>query len=250
MGAQFGATYASAYDAMYRDKDYEGECDLVEEAFRRFADGDVRTVLDLGCGTGNHAVPLARRGYAVAGVDLSEPMLARARGKAAEAGVEVDLRQGDVRDADLGRRFDAALLMFAVIGYQRTNDDVRATLRTVRRHLRPGGVLVFDTWFGPGVLVSPPGSGERTIETEDGPIKREVTGSLDVRRHLSTVAYRLIGQGRDEREEHVMRFFFPLELELFCALEGLELLTLSPVGSLDGELTRETWNALGAARAV
>jgi SAM-dependent methyltransferase len=250
MSEQFGSLYAGAYDATYADKDYEAECDLVEEAFRRFGSAPVSAILDLGCGTGNHSIPLARSGYEVAGVDLSTQMLSIAAQKAAQAGVAVAFSEGDVRTVDLGRTFDAALLMFAVIGYQRTNADVLATLRSVRRHLEPGGVLFFDIWYGPGVLTSPPGSGEREIQTPDGTIRRSVEGELDVPRHLCTVRYRLARDAEESFETHVMRYFFPLELELFLDVCGFELVALAPVGALDGEPGPETWNANVVARAV
>jgi len=82
----FGQVYADQYDFLYSDKDYDAECDLLEEVFRRYRDGNVRTILDLGCGTGNHAIRLARRGYEVTGVDRSPEMLAKAEWKAAELG--------------------------------------------------------------------------------------------------------------------------------------------------------------------
>ena len=250
MSRQFGSLYAAAYDATYADKDYEAECDLVEEAFRRFGSAPVSAIIDLGCGTGNHSIPLARRGYEVAGVDLSTDMLAIAARKATEAKVEVALTEGDVRTVDLGRSFDAALVMFAVIGYQRTNADVLATLRSVRRHLEPGGLLFFDTWYGPGVLTSPPGTREREIDTPDGPMRRLVEGELDVPRHLCTVRYRLTRNGEESSETHVMRYFFPLELELFLHVCGFELVVLAPVGALDGEPGAEAWNVNAVARAV
>ena len=74
----FGS-YAQFYDILYQDKDYEAECDFLEQIFDRYAPGPVRTILDLGCGTGGHTLPLARRGYEVVGVDRSEKMLAEAR---------------------------------------------------------------------------------------------------------------------------------------------------------------------------
>jgi predicted TPR repeat methyltransferase len=82
----FGQVYANQYDFLYSDKDYEGECDLLEEISRRYGDGSVCTILDLGCGTGIHAIRLARRGYEVTGVDRSAEMLAKAERKAAELG--------------------------------------------------------------------------------------------------------------------------------------------------------------------
>ena len=245
----FGRDYASAYDAMYADKDYERECDLIEEAFERFADGSVKGVLDLGAGTGNHALPLARRGYEVAGVDLSEEMVRIAREKASADGADVDFRHGDLRDVELGRRFDAVLLMFAVLGYQRTSDDVRRALENARAHLRPGGVLVLDLWYGPGVLSEPPEDRERTLDTPEGELTRRVSAELDVPRQLCTVRYTLSGAGRDAEEEHVMRFFFPAELELFMDIAGFELLNLSSVDDLDSPATEKSWTATVVARA-
>jgi SAM-dependent methyltransferase len=247
---QFGHDYASAYDAMYADKDYERECDLVEEAFRRYAEGPVRSVLDLGAGTGNHALPLARRGYEVVGVDLSGEMVEIARRKAADAGLGVEFSPGDLRDVRLGRSFDAVLLMFAVLGYQRTIGDVRAALENARAHLRPGGALVLDLWYGPGVLTEPPEDRTRAIATPEGEMTRTVTAELDVPRQLCTVRYALSGAGRDSEETHVMRFFFPAELELFLDAAGFELTALTAVDDLDKPATTESWTATVVARAL
>ena len=76
---EFGLDYAAAYDALYSDKDYEAETDVLEQLFAQYASGPVHEVLDLGCGTGSHAVSMARRGYAVTGVDFAPEMVSRAR---------------------------------------------------------------------------------------------------------------------------------------------------------------------------
>src|SRR2546426_1685446 len=81
----FGHSYAEMYDALYSSKDYEGECNRLEAAFR-LTQRDVRSVLDLDCGTGSHAIPLARQGYRVHGVDRSADMLQRARGDTTQIG--------------------------------------------------------------------------------------------------------------------------------------------------------------------
>jgi len=116
----------------------------VEEIFRRYGSGEIHTILDLGCGTGGHAIPLTKRGYELVGIDRSPEMLALARRKLEEFKLEDDLHlptflQGDTRTLDLGQSFDAILMMFAVLSYQRTNDDVLDALCTVRQHLQPGG---------------------------------------------------------------------------------------------------------------
>ena len=250
MGEVFGETYASAYDAMYVGKDYESECDLLESAFDQFTDDEISSILDLGCGTGNHSLRLAERGYDVEGVDISPEMLSEASNKARAMGISPAFTQGDVRDVRLDKRFDAVILMFAVIGYQLTNEDLDATLATAASHLRPGGLLIFDAWYGPGVIVSPPGDGSRVIETADGPLQRKVSGSLDVRRHRATVRYDLSVNGHETTEVHEIRYLFPMEIERLLATSGFEMLALTPSGALDGEPTSETWNVGVVARLL
>ncbi len=252
---EFDAAYARAYDALYREKDYEAECDLLEEVFREHAAERVESILDLGCGTGNHALPLAERGYEVVGVDRSPGMLAAARAKAEDAGAGVRFVEADLRRVELGATFDAVLLMFAVLGYQLDNDDVLAALGTARRHARPGGLLVFDIWYGPAVLRQRPGERVKVSELEDGQLIRSTSGRLDVDRHLCVVSYRL-WQIRAERlveetaERHRVRYFFPQELRLFLDASGFELLRLTAFPSATEPCGESTWNALAVARAT
>lgn len=235
---------------MYADKDYERECDMLEEAFGRFAAGPVQAILDLGAGTGNHALSLARRGYEVVGIDLATAMVEIAQRKATEAGSRIDFRHGDLRTVTVDQKFDAVLLMFAVLGYQRTDADVRAALANARAHLRPGGVLVFDLWYGPAVLAEPPENRERQIPTPEGELSRAVTAVLDSDRGLCTVHYALTGAGREAEETHVMRSFFPDELERFLKGAGFHLEALTAFGELDTPATTESWTATGVARSV
>ena len=144
----FGRDYAAAYDDLYHDKDYQAECDVISQVFDTYAAGTVRRVLDLGCGTGGHAVILASRGYEVVGVDRSPEMLDRARARDSSASFEL----GEITSFNFGQTFDAVLMMFAVLGYQARNADVQAALATVRRHLTPGGLFFCDFWYGPAVL--------------------------------------------------------------------------------------------------
>lgn len=249
----FGDRYAEMYDALYASKDYERECDRIETAFRQTKRA-VRAVLDLGCGTGNHAIALARRGYHVCGVDRSGGMLQRARDKASQGGgVDAEFVLGDLRDVRLGRTFDACIVMFAVLGYQTTNQDVAAALDTIRRHVEPDGIFVFDVWNGAAVLSVGPRERMRTAPDGARRLIRFSSGTLDPRRHLCHVhIHQLLLAGdhlvAETEETHAMRYFFPLELELLLDQAGFDVLEMTPFDDPLQPLDASTWNMLVVAR--
>ena len=113
--------YAKYYNDLYRDKDYAAECSFLADVFATYSPDPVKTVLDLGCATGGHALLLAERGLEVTGLGLSEQMLAEAQHRAQNSNLnKITFRQADIRNFDLGSRLDAVIAMFAVVGYQIT----------------------------------------------------------------------------------------------------------------------------------
>ncbi len=98
----------------------------------------------MACGTGNHIGFLKRR-YAVEGLDLEPALLAIARRKHPD----VRFHRGDMERFDLGRRFDAVICLFSAIGYMATLPRLRRAVRTMARHLRPGGILIIEPWLTP-----------------------------------------------------------------------------------------------------
>lgn len=252
----FSQLYASSYDALYAEKDYRGECDLVEAALARAEGGDVHTILDLGCGTGGHAIELARRGYSLTGVDLSAGMLGEAARKAEilPEGSRPRWIEGDARDFEAGGPFDAAIMMFAVISYMTSNADVLAALRSIRRHLRTGATFACDFWFGPAVLMVQPSERVRVLELGGTRVIRSASTVLSPIQHTADVTFRLwtLEQERlvsETEETHKMRYFFPQEFPLLLEMAGFESLSLSAFPSLDAPVTADTWNAFSIARA-
>jgi SAM-dependent methyltransferase len=227
--------YAEYYDAMYPEKDYVAEVSYVEALIREFAGPGTVSILDFGSGTGRHAIELASRGYSVRGVDASASMVALADARKSvqpdDVRKRLDFSVGDVRSVRLGEKFDVVLALFHVASYQTTNSDVRSFLETTRQHLRPGGILIFDFWYGPAVLSLRPDVRAKRAETENRWIIRIAEPVPEYDGNCVVVKYEIIdcdkrtGIATKVNEAHKMRFFSLPDLQLFAELAGIDVLS-------------------------
>ena len=139
---------AEFYDLIYLTfKDYAAEAQQIGSLLRRLNPG-CTSVLDVACGTGEHARLLAADGFAVDGLDL-DPAFVRIAQRKHPAG---RFFEADMAAFHLPHRYDAVLCLFSSVGYLRTLDRVSAALRCFREHLLPGGVIAVEPWFPPGGL--------------------------------------------------------------------------------------------------
>ena len=107
-----------------------------------------KSVLELACGTGRIAIPLAVKGSRVTGLDNCQSMIDQGKRNARGAGVDIDWVLGDMRSFDLGRDdYDLVILAFNSINLMLTLEDALACLRCARKHLAPSGRLVIDTFL-------------------------------------------------------------------------------------------------------
>jgi len=238
--------YAAYYDLLYRDKDYARESAYVDGLIRRFAPA-AHDILELGCGTGAHAMQLAQCGYALTGIDLSQAMVQRARIRNVPArGTAPEFVQGDLRSYRSEHSFDVVLALFHVMSYQVTNTDLAAAMQTAAVHLRPGGLFVFDCWYGPGVLTSPPETRVRRLQGDDVRITRIAEPVHHANANRVDVHYDVLvehANGLDRIQEvHAMRYLFAPEVDSLLEAAGLRRVALETW--IEGnEPTLGTWNA-------
>jgi SAM-dependent methyltransferase len=139
---------AEFYDTIYGTfKDYTAEAAKIANLLRAI-DPKYKTVLDVGCGTGEHARRLTQAGFIVDGVDINADFVRIAQRKN-QAGRFVE---ADMSKFELPHRYDVVMCLFSSIGYLRTLDRVASALRRFRDHLRPGGAVIVEPWFEPSVL--------------------------------------------------------------------------------------------------
>jgi SAM-dependent methyltransferase len=251
------ADYSRYYDLLYGDKDYQSETDYVDRLIRRF-NPKAQSILELGSGTGIHASLLAEKGFTVHGVERSAEMLARSLAltekNMSSAHDRLAFSQGDIRHIRLSRRFDVGISLFHVISYQTTNDDVSAAFQTAREHLSPGGIFIFDVWYGPAVLTDRPAVRIKRIAAEHIEVTRLAEPVLHLKENLVDVNYHVFVRDlqsrmvKELRETHVMRYFFHPEVELFAAQNGFRLLSAEEwlSGKAPGE---DTWGVCFCLKA-
>lgn len=137
---------APVYDRLNADVDYAGIADFIEAQFKKYADKKITSVLDLACGTGSVTVELARRGYDMTGIDLSEEMLAVARTKFDNEHTKhsVLLLCQDMADFELYGTVDAVVCCLDSLNYLRDTAALRRTFMHVHNYLESDGLFIFD----------------------------------------------------------------------------------------------------------
>jgi SAM-dependent methyltransferase len=211
----FGERVAARYDESAADM-FEPEA--VDPAVDFLADlaGD-GAALELGIGTGRIALPLARRGVRVHGIDLSEAMVARLRAKPGAERVGVTI--GDFATTTVAGRFSVAYLVFNTINNLTTQDEQVACFQNVAAHLEPGGCFVIEVGV-PALQRLPPGETVRAFHvsaTRLGFDEYDVVSQGLVSHHYTVV------DGQLEVVSVPFRYVWPSELDLMARLGGMTL---------------------------
>lgn len=213
-------TEAELYDVFCNaiGKDLLDQAGRIADVFRR-ARPQSRTLLDVACGTGEHAQYLADvYGFEVDGIDLSVEMLAKARARCPRGRFEV----ADMTRFHLGRCYDGLLCMSASIAYTVTLPRLREALACMRDHLVPGGVAVIQPYRTPED-VPPAGTREYTVESGDVRIRRIRRSEIDGRRHLVHFHYIIEGPGGTREVDEVDNFgLFTID-EMLAAFSAVGL---------------------------
>jgi ubiquinone/menaquinone biosynthesis C-methylase UbiE len=135
---------ANLYDFIHSFKEYETEVEHIQRLIQTHQRIDSRTLLDVGCGTGQHLFYLQDM-YQIMGLDLDAGLLEIARDRLPS----VTFHEGNMQDFDLAQTFDVITCLFGAIAYVQTIDALEATLMTFSRHLNPNGVLLLEPFIKP-----------------------------------------------------------------------------------------------------
>ncbi|MBT2410530.1 class I SAM-dependent methyltransferase [Streptomyces sp. ISL-12] len=205
------ATYDESAADLFRPEAVDPAVDVLAELA-----GDGRA-LEFGVGTGRLALPLAARGVAVHGIDMSRAMLDRLRAK--PDGDTVDVTVGDFATTRVEGTFSLAYLVFNTINNLTTQDAQVDCFRNAARHLRPGGHFVVEVGV-PALRLLPPGQTAVPFHISD---TRWAFDTYDVVTQAMSSHYVTVVDGRAEHWSIPFRYVWPAELDLMARLAGLRL---------------------------
>lgn len=255
----YQSVFAELYDLFYRQKPYQQEVDFLHEKLAAYG---VKNVLELACGTGNHALRLAALGYRITATDLSADMILQARAKQQEwersgrlpAGM-LSFMQADMSELppQTGSNFDAALCLFDSLGYVLTNAAIRKTLHGIYDRLKSGGIFITEYWHGATMARHYEEARIRRWQVPDGEVVRFSETQLDYRTQIADIRFTVHqifnnGRAHSYTETHRNRFFLVQEMCAFLEEAGFEVRESLRGYSHSTAIDADTWHVLTIAQ--
>jgi SAM-dependent methyltransferase len=172
-------------------------------------------------------------GYSAECYDFSEEMLNAAQARRNQLPTELAERlnfaHGDIRSLRLEKKFDCVAALFHVLSYTASNTDLKAAFATAREHMNPGGIFIFDCWYGPSVLTIRPTVRIKRVQNKDVEITRIAEPVLHLNDCVVDVNYTMFVRDKADdsveqiQETHSMRYLFRPEIDLLAESAGMRL---------------------------
>lgn len=234
--------YAKTYDKEGFTQGTIGECDFLEKEVH--FDKTTR-ILDVGCGTGRHAIEMTKRGYSVTGVDLSEDQLKHAKAKAEAQNLDIDFQLADARNLPFQNEFDTAIMIceggFPLMETDEMNFEI---LESISKSLKSSGKLILTTLNGLFPIFN---STQEFTEGNDGAQYKENTFDWMTFRDTMTIEIE-DDDGNKKTITANERFYIPPEISWLLKSLGFKTIEFfaAQLGefSRDHQLTRQDFEML------
>lgn len=227
---------APFYDLIYQHRNIGREVRFITKHIRNhFPNTQKPSLLDVGSGTGAHAILFGKQGFDVTGVDRSAEMIAIANHKALSQKSKVRFIRKDFLTYTSASTYHVVTSLFDVVSYMTTNKDVRDFFTNASSLLHKNSLFVFDCWYGPGVLLSQPKTMRQRYRGENFTVYRKKTPTVSYQTNTVSVLHQLTVRGSTHdhhaiEETHVMRYFFYPELEDYLRQAGLRIVEWGTIG--------------------
>ncbi len=240
--SSFNGVMPKYYDHFFYhdDKVISNTVDFIE----KYANLNGKRILDVGCGTGIYEPALTKKGATVSAVDISEDMIEYAKKAHAADGVDYVLK--DICGSCMDDKYDLAISLSHVIGYQLSNDRLAGFIQNIYDSLKDGGLFIFNFYNYAALAQWKLIPQFKTVEYDGNRITRISEARLLPMENVINLKYRYIVEDKDIdcfsiTVDEKMRFFSVLELEKYIKDAGFETITVNRFLS-DYDLGCEDWN--------
>jgi len=248
--------FAEYYDMIYGRKEYQKESDVIERIIAKSCTRRPTNILDIGCGTGSHAIALSKRGFNVTGIDFSPRMIEKAKKNAAAQKSKARFVVQDMRKIKLHKRFDCAICMFGGFGYILTYDGLASLFKGLRQHLVEKGLFIYEFWNIGGIKPSPYQTWLRTREKKVTLYRlsessfQPSTNTLRIDMHFIVLHDAKLVESFDET--HTLRCYTLPEMNHYLVNNGFKLISAHDSDSSNSfrlaALKSETFRVLTVAQ--
>lgn len=214
------------YEFIYPERSVNALKVCINILKKYLSEGEMVSILEVGCGIGRVLDALSKLGYSVTGVDISQPMIDYALAQHQH----LKITNGDMRDFDAGAAFDAVLCVGSTFTYNLSNAEINATLSNFRKHCKEGGILILGILNASQFLGSEVFNERIETSVDEGDFHGTAMSRhlLDRRkqsfRRIRT--WRIEGYGEPVVDDAEFRLLFPLEMENFLEQNGFAVIDM------------------------
>ncbi len=250
------AFQAEFYDTIYASKPYREETEKVISIINQHR-GSFHSMLSIGSGSCRYEIEFARRGVKVVAVDRCEAMIAQGERRIRDENLadKITIVQGSGSKIKLPCKFDCAAALFCVVNYCTSTNELEQLISNCLNHVKPGGLLIFDSWYAPGVEASPPTPCEKIFEVGSLTLERRVQPRKLKDKYSFSLRYRFATRQRNgcasdvRHENHQVRAFDPEEVFACAAASSASVVSALAWPSLT-PLDATSWVALWVLKRV
>jgi len=240
------------YDVLYKDKDYKAETKMVVNLYRKYGNGKLGNILEIGSGTGNHTKELANLRTDLTAIDIDERMVKIAKSKFKNRrSNHLSILNTSVEEL-AAKDFDLALALFNVVTYIEDDESLLKFMRGVYKRLERGGVFVFDCWNGVAAIADPPQKQTTRINYRDLRITSTWIPSNDFLRQRTMLTNEIVIKNGRRVEKGGFTFnqtlWTPRQIRNALKKSGFELILNSPFMSPEREARDTDWKIMFVAR--
>ncbi len=238
------------YDILYASKDYKLEVDSILSIAKTFYSHPINKILEIGCGTGNHTLELAKNDVSIIAVDNDKEMIDIALSKIKDKGLKnVKIYYGVIEQLDR-KDIDVAMAGFNVVTYIPNMNSLISFFKGVNSCLKPGGIFVFDCWNGIAAIVDPPKSKISKVKYADNEIICNLTSNTDFIKQKTKLTYNLNVIDREGVSIESDTFSFeqtlwtPMQLDYCIEASGLKVVRCCRNFEVEQAASEKDWKIM------